>query len=144
MQPKKTANKKVLLVSDFPVLSAEVIVHGLNFSSRMNASLEVLQLTPPENAVSAEQSFKANRKQSGRTEQIDYVQLAAEQEVTDELIAYAGGRRDLLCVVLCEQDRRIVENKKKRRGQFENITKILNCPVVLYTESSEKTDSQVY
>lgn len=144
MQPKKTANKKVLLVSDLPVLGVGAIVHGLDFSSRMDASLEVLQLILPEKAAAAKQSFEANRKLSGRSEQIDYVQLAAEQEIAKELIAYAGGRRDLLCVVLCEQGRQHNGNKKKRRGQFENITKILNCPVVLYTEGAKQTGSQVY
>ncbi|MCI5222200.1 MAG: hypothetical protein D3924_05890, partial [Candidatus Electrothrix sp. AR4] len=114
MRHKKTANKKVLLVADIPVLSEGAIVHGLNLSNRMNASLEVLHLIRPESAESAKQSVESNKEESGRVKQFEYIQLVGEQNLIDELINYADGRRDLLCVVLCEQGEQVVGNIGKK------------------------------
>ena len=136
---KKITNKKVLLAANFLVLSEEAIVHGLDFSTRMNASLEVLQLIRPETAGAAAKTFEVNRAKSGRREQIEYIQLVGEKNIADELIDYARKRRDLLCVILCEQGEQTV-GKRKRRDQFNEITRVLSCPVVLYTD----TGSPVY
>ncbi|MCI5145577.1 MAG: hypothetical protein D3923_08595 [Candidatus Electrothrix sp. AR3] len=135
MHQKKTANKKVLLVANSSVINEAAIVHGLNFSHRMNASLEVLQLIRTETASSAAQSFEANRVKSGRSEQIEYIQLIKEKDLTKELIDYAGSRRNLLCVILCEQGDEQAKGTRKRQERFNEITRVLSCPVVLYTDT---------
>ncbi len=131
---KNISNKKVLLVADSSVLGKEAILHGLSLSNRMDASLEVLHLLTPETADLAAQSFAATMEKLNLAEQVGYYQLLGDKDFTREAIEYAKNRRNLLCVILCPKGIG-VPGKGKRQKKFKEVSKVLSCPVVLYTDN---------
>ena len=135
MQQKTIRNKKVLLVVNASLLSEEVLVHGINLSKRMDASLEVLHLLNGESANKATRSFKETIKTIQPDEPVGYIQLLNQRGVTTETVGYAQNRRNIFCVVLCLKGEGVPRKKGVRQKKFDEITQLLNCPVVLYTDS---------
>lgn len=135
MGPKKISNKKVLLVSNAPVLGEDVVHHGISLSKRMDASLEVLHLVHPEDAEIGAQSFRNVSVQLHFADSIVYTQLLGKGDFSQEVVDYAKDRRNLLCVILSPADVDEKATKGKWQRKFKEVTKLLSCPVVLYTAS---------
>lgn len=132
MQRKKIRNKKVLLAANFSPLSDEVILHGLNLSKRMNSSLEILHLLEQEQGHSDAENTKNTILDLSPNEPVGYVPLINHRGLTTETVDYAKNRRNILCVVLCLEEERLPQDKELQQERFEEVTKLLNCPVVLY------------
>ncbi len=136
MQQKTIRNKKVLLVVNSSSLHEKLILHGINLSRRMDASLEILHLLDEESVNRATQSFKKSIKKIQSDQAVGYIQLVKHRGLTTETVEYAQHRRNILCVVLCLKGDGLPDKKGIRQKKFEEITQLLNCPVVLYTKSS--------
>lgn len=135
MRSQKIRNKKVLLVSNSAVLGEDVILHGINLSTRMDAALEVLHLLKAEAADSAALGFGENTIRLSEAEDIQYIQLLGEGDFDQEVIDYLKERRNVLCVVLYLCGGEYGENKGERQKKLKEVTELLSCPVVLYTGS---------
>ncbi len=135
MDQKIISNKKVLLVSNSSPLNAEMLLHGINLSKRMDASLEVLHLLKLEPADKAAQNFKEHITTLQPEEPVAYIQLANDRGLTTETVAYAKNRRNIFCVILCLKGEGVPRKKGIRQKKFQEVTQLLNCPVVLYTNS---------
>jgi hypothetical protein len=135
VQRTKIRNKKVLLVANSSLLREEVIIHGLNLSRRMNASLEVLHLLRQESGHVSRQSFNEHIAKLNPDEAVGYIQLLHQRGLTTETVDYAKNRRNILCVVLCLKGKGLPRRKGVRQRKFKEVTKLLNCPVVLYTDT---------
>jgi hypothetical protein len=136
VEQKIISNKKVLLVANSSRLSAEMLLHGINLSKRMDASLEVLHLLKQEPADRAAQSFKKHMAALNPDELVAYIQLVNDRGLTTETVEYAQNRRNIFCVVLCLKGEGVPRKKGARQKKFQEVTQLLNCPVVLYTDSS--------
>ncbi len=135
MEPKTICNKKVLLVTNSSTLSLEVILHGLNLSKRMDASLEVLHLLTEERVAEAAQSFRDNLVRLNCTEPVGYIPLLNNRGLTTETVEYAKNRRNIFCVILCLRGEGAPQKKGQRQKRFAEVTQLLDCPVVLYDDS---------
>lgn len=135
MQQKKISDKKVLLVANATQLSEEIILHGVNLSKRMNTSLEILHLLQREPAQKAIRCFRQNLEKLNPDEAVGYVPLFNHRGLTTETVAYAKNRRNILCVVLCLKGQGVPRKQGIRQEKLEEITQLLHCPVVLYTDS---------
>jgi len=135
VEQKIISNKKVLLVANSSLLSAEMLLHGISLSKRMDASLEVLHLLKQEPANKAAQSFKDHIATLEPDEPVAYIQLENYRGLTIETVDYAKNRRNIYCVVLCLKGEGIPHKKGIRQKKFQEITQLLNCPVVLYTDN---------
>ena len=133
MRQNTISNKKVLLVANSSVLGEEAILHGINLCKRMGGSLEVLHLLTAESANLAEKSFKADMTRMNLTKHVGYTQLLGDGDFTKETINYAKNRRNLLCVILCSRGKEAA-GKGQRQKKFKEVTQLLSCPVVLYTD----------
>lgn len=129
------SSKKVLLVANSSPLNAEILLHGLNLSKRMDASLEVLHLLKQEPADKAAKNFKENIAMLQPDEPVAYIQLLNDRGLTTETVDYAKNRRNIFCVILCLKGEGIPRKKGSRQKKFKEVTQLLNCPVVLYTDS---------
>ncbi len=132
---EKIKNKKVLLVANSSILREEVILHGLNLSKRMNASLEVLHLLKEKTGQNSSQSFNDSVAKLNPDTAVGYIQLLNHRGLTTETVDYAKNRRNILCVVLCLKGDGVPGKKGLRQEKFKEVTKLLNCPVVLYTDT---------
>ncbi len=135
MDQKIISNKKVLLVSNSSPLRAEMLLHGISLSKRMDASLEVLHLLKQEPADKAAQNFKEQIGTLQPEEPVAYIQLVNHRGLTTETVDYAKNRRNIFCVILCLKGKGIPRKKGIRQKKFQEVTQLLNCPVVLYTDS---------
>lgn len=136
MRRQKVSNKKVLLVTDSLDLAEEILLHGTNLSKRMDASLEVLYfLSEARDCQRAARSFQAKTAKMGLDVPAHYCQLSADREFGQEAVNYAQSRRNLLCVILCPASAGTHGRSGTRQGKFKEITQLLSCPVVLYTDS---------
>ncbi len=135
VQQQIIRNKKVLLVANSSLLSAEMLLHGINLSKRMDASLEVLHLLKQEPADKAAKSFKENVTTLQPEEPVAYVQLVNDRGLTTETVDYAKNRRNIICVALCLEGKGTPRKKGIRQRKLNEVTQLLNCPVVLYTDS---------
>jgi hypothetical protein len=135
VQQQTIKNKKVLLVANSSLLSAEILLHGINLSKRMDASLEVLHLLKQESADKATQSFKENIAMLNPGEPVAYIQLVNDRGLTTETVDYAKNRRNIICVALCLKGEGTPRKKGIRQRKLNEVTQLLNCPVVLYTDS---------
>jgi hypothetical protein len=133
---KIISNKKVLLVANSSLLSEEILLHGINLSKRMDASLEVLHLLKQEPADKAAQSFQEHIAALQPDEPVAYIQLVNDRGLTTETVDYAKNRRNILCVVLCLKGEGAPRKKGLRQKKFKEVTQLLNCPVVLYADST--------
>lgn len=129
------SNKKVLLVTNASVLSEDMILHGLNLSKRMDASLEILHLLKKVTAGDARQSVTAHLAKFNATGSVAYIPLMNDRGLTTETVEYARNRRNIFCVILCLKGDGAPQQKGQRQKKFAEVTQLLNCPVVLYTES---------
>jgi hypothetical protein len=129
------SNKKVLLVTNASVLSQEMILHGLNLSKRMDASLEILHLLKEVTVAAAAQCFKANLVELKCVESVGYIPVLNDRGLTTETVEYARNRRNIFCVILCLKGEGVPQKKGQRQKKFAEVTQLLNCPVVLYAES---------
>lgn len=122
------------MVTNSSRLSEEVIRHGINLSKRMDASLEILHLLKQEPASKAAQNLKETIAKLAANEPVGYIQLLNDRGLTTETVDYAKNRRNILCVVLCLKGVGIPSQKDIRQEKFIEVTKLLHCPVVLYTD----------
>ncbi len=129
-----TSNRKVLLVSNFAVLSEKAILYALHLSHRMEASLEVLHIIEGGRAKS-ELDFRDNVIQAGITEHIGYVQISGDENSMPATIEYARNKRNLLCLILFLRGSEPIENNLNEQEIFKEVTHLLNCPIVQYTDS---------
>ena len=136
MQQQTISDKKVLLVANSTLLSAEVLLHGISLSKRMDASLEVLHLLKQEPADKAARSFKENIAKLQPGEPVAYIQLLNDRGLTTETVDYAKNRRNIICVALCLKGEGAPRKKGVRQRRLNEVTQLLNCPVVLYTDSA--------
>lgn len=135
MQQQTISNKKVLLVANSSLLSAETLLHGINLSKRMDASLEVLHLLKQEPTAKATQKLKEKIAALQPEEPVAYIQLVNDRGLTTETVDYAKNRRNIICVALCLKGEGTPHRKGIRQKKLNAITQLLNCPVVLYTDS---------
>lgn len=135
MQEKTISNKKVLLVINTPTLSEKALLHGISLGKRMDASLEVLHLLNKKSSTETTRIFKKTIERIHPDEPVGYIQLLDQRGLTTETVEYAQNRRNILCVVLCLKGEGLPRKRGIRQKRFEEITLLLNCPVVLYTDS---------
>ena len=136
------SNKKVLLVANSSLLAAEVILHGLNLSKRMDASLEILHLLDEKLAKKTSKQAKKSITELRPQEAVAYIPLVNDRGLTTETGEYAKNRRNILCVVLCLHEEGLPKKKGLRQKKFNEVTKLLNCPVVLYNDSPPTTPNE--
>lgn len=100
----------------------------------MNATLEILHLLEQDSGQAAAERFKKNISTLSPEETVGYVPILKHRGLTTETVDYAKDRRNILCVVLCLKDKglALAQGKDLRQERFEEVTKLLNCPVVLY------------
>lgn len=101
----------------------------------MDASLEVLHLLKQEPAAKAAQGFKETIEILQPEEPVAYIQLVNDRGLTTETVDYAKNRRNIICVALCLKGEGTPCKKGIRQRRFNEVTQLLNCPVVLYTDS---------
>ena len=118
-------------------ISDEVIQHGINLSKRMDASLEILHLLK-EGVNRSVTNFKERIETLDPGEPVAYIPLSNDRGLTTETVEYAQNRRNILCVVLSLRGEGAPRKKGVREEKFNEVTKLLNCPVVLHTESATK------
>ena len=135
MQQQTISNKKVLLVAKSSLISVETLLHCINLSTRMNASLEVLHLLHQEPAAKAAQSFKENVASLQTEEPVAYIQIEDDRGLSLETVDYAKNRRNIICVALCLKGDGTQTGKGIGQEKLNEVTQLLNCPVVLYTDS---------
>lgn len=135
MGPEKISNKKILLVSNVTVLGEGAVHHGVNLSKRMDATLEILHLLHPDDTDRGAQSFQTISAQLHLGNSVAYTQLVGDGDLGQEVVDYAKDRRNLLCVILCPAAGDEEAPKGKRQRKFKELTQLLSCPVVLYTDS---------
>lgn len=138
VQQQTIRNKKVLLVANSSLLTVEILLHGINLSRRMDASLEVLHLLNQEPTDTAAKSFKENIAKLDPEEPVAYIQLVNDRGFTTETVEYAKNRRNIICVALCLEAQGTPRKKGTRQRRLNEVTRLLNCPVVLYTDSPLK------
>lgn len=138
MQQQTISDKKVLLVTNSSLLRAEILLHGINLSKRMDASLEVLHLLQQEPAAKAAQGFKETIAILQAKEPIAYIQLMNDRGLTTETVDYAKNRRNIICVALCLKGEGTSCKKGLHQRRLNEVTQLLNCPVeLIYRQSSE-------
>lgn len=135
MEQTTISNKKVLLVTNAVTLGQEIIAHGLNLSRRMDASLEILHLLQEAEVFGASQVFRENPALAQVNEPVGYIPIANDRGLTTETVEYAKNRRNIFCVILCLKGEGTPRKKGVRQKKFKEVTQLLNCPVVLYTDS---------
>ncbi len=135
MQQQAISNKKVLLVAKSSLISVETLLHSINLSKRMNASLEVLHLLHQEPAARAAQSFKENVASLQAEEPVAYIQIEDDRGLSVETVDYARNRRNIICVALCLKGDGRQTGKGIGQEKLNEVTQLLNCPVVLHTDS---------
>ena len=135
MQQRTISNKKVVLVTNATILGEEIILHGLNLSRRMDGSLEVLHLLADEDLAGSSQLFRENLAKVNPDEPVGYIPVANDRGLTTETVEYAKNRRNIFCVILCLKGEGTPKKKGVRQKKFKEVTQLLNCPVVLYTDS---------
>ncbi len=136
MQQNSISSKKVLLVTNIPILREDILHHGTNLSKRMDASLEVLHLVPEGSTEDATMSFKTVCSTQNYDEPIGYIQLVNDRGFTKETVEYAKNRRNILCIVLCLLDTGKSYKKGSRQKRLNEVTSSLNYPVVLATDGA--------
>jgi hypothetical protein len=136
VQQRTISNKKVVLVTNASILGEEIIQHGLNLSRRMDASLEILHLLAEGELAGSAQLFRENLARINSKEPVGYIPVANGRGVTTETVEYAKNRRNIFCVILSLQGEGTPKKKGVRQEKFKEVTQLLNCPVVLYTDSS--------
>lgn len=135
VQQQTISDKKVLLVTNSSLLSAEILLHGINLSKRMDASLEVLHLLKQEPATKVVQGFKETIAILQPEEPVAYIPLVNDRGLTTETVDYAKNRRNIICVALCLKGEGTPRKKGIHQRRLNEVTQLLNCPVVLYTDS---------
>ena len=101
VQDSKNPHKKVLLSTDCPVVTKEVLNHAINLCKRLGSTLEVYQIIPREpEGMSAMEYFEKvkNRFQNIQVRLnrigISYNYVIKEATLREELMELAGKRRD--------------------------------------------------
>lgn len=133
LENKKNLHRKVLLSTDCPVVTAQVLRHALNLCSRLGSVLEIHHIIPREPAgMSAMEYFEkaAARLQKLRKRLgglgISYNYVIKEATLTEELIEIAGKRRDVLAVIIP-----LCECIQAQKDDFQNtVSRLFNCPVI--------------
>ncbi len=128
-------SKKMLLVTNLVLFPKRVISHGLNLSKRMDSSLEILHVLKDKLSQESSKAVKENLLQCRTNGPIGYTQLINHRGLTTETVEYAKQRRNISCVLLCLQGEGPPRRKGSRQRKFEELTQLLNCPVVLCTEN---------
>ncbi len=139
LQDGKNSHKKVLLSTDCPIVTTQVLNHALNLCKRLGSTLEVYQIIPKEpGAMSAMEYFeKAKRRLQDLQEQlnsrgISYSYVIKEASLREELSEIAGRRRDFMAIIvpLCEDIR-------AHKDDFQNtISQLFSCPVIFFETNS--------
>ena len=135
MQQRAIRNKKVLLVAKSSLISVETLLHSINLSKRMNASLEVLHLLYQVPADRAAQSFKENVASLQTEEPIAYIPVEDDRGISIETVDYARNRRNIICVALCLKGGGTQSTKGIDQEKLNEVSQLLDCPVLLYTDN---------
>jgi len=131
----KTSHKKVLLGTDCPVVTGQVLDHALNLCKRLGSSLEVFQIIPAEAVESSPREFfeaGTRRLQSLKSKLstlgISYDFAIKESSLEEELRTISQKRRDILAVIIP-----VCEGKKAERDNFKTaMSRLFSCPVVFF------------
>lgn len=102
----------------------------------MDASLEILHLLQQEPSHDSAQSLTRRIEELTPDDAVGYIKLFNHRGLTTETVDYAKNRRNILCVILCLKGDGVPEKKGVRNEKFEEVTKLLNCPVVLHTDNT--------
>lgn len=135
LQAGKNSHKKVLLSTDCPVVTTQVLNHAFNLCKRLGSGLEVYQIIPrePEGISAMEYFEKVKRRLQNLQERlsregITYNYVIKEANLREELGEIARKRRDFLAIIvpLCEDIR-------GHKDDFRNtISQLFNCPVIFF------------
>jgi hypothetical protein len=144
MAPRgKNAHKTVLLGTDRPEIDMNMVANALKLCQRIGAGLEVLHVLsgggkkrrPALEARRAErppQAVPARLQQQG----ISYQQVTGDAPLEEQIVKHAGGRRDILCVVLGAGDPAAGRGRTSGRAKKSWLFERLKCPVVMYAENA--------
>jgi len=129
------SRKKVLLSTDCPIVTGNVLDHALNLCRRLGAALEVYQIIPPslfqesaqeliETGTKRLQSLQKRLSRHG----IAYQYAIKEATLEDELKNLARKRRDIQAVIIptCEGGPGLVDNFRT------TISELFTCPVIFF------------
>ena len=131
----KNAHRKVLLSTDCPVVTGQVLDHALALCKRLGSGLEVFQLIPEADQVNGadqwQQSLRALQEDLARLG-VAYRYAVGNPSLLDELTEVAGKRRDIMAVIVP-----VCEGLKEHREDFQRaISRLFNCPVMFFTTTT--------
>ncbi|MDW7771752.1 MAG: hypothetical protein SCH71_02575 [Desulfobulbaceae bacterium] len=129
------SRKKVLLSTDCPIVTGEVLDHAMNLCRRLNAALEVYQIIPPslfqeparELIETGTKKLQALRQRLCR-HGIAYEYAIKEATLEEELKKLAVKRRNLQAIIIpmCEGGPGPAENFRSA------MRELFPCPVIFF------------
>ena len=130
----KNSNKKVLLSTDCPVVTNEVLNHAMSLCKRLGSALEVYQVLPTDmNRTSPREYFeKGTRLQSLQSTLsrlgICYNYSIKAKSFQEELQALAQKRRDIVAVIVP-----VCEGIQRHKDDFQKtVSQLFSCPVIFF------------
>lgn len=139
LQNGENSHKKVLLSTDCPVVTTQVLNHALNLCKRLGSTLEVYQIIPrePVGMSTLEYFEKATRRLQDLRNRlsrmgISYNYIIREATLREELNKIARNRRDVLAVIVP-----VCEGIQAHKDDFQNsVSQLFNCPVIFFETNS--------
>jgi len=131
----KNSYKKVLLSTDCPLITGQVLHHALNLCKRLGSSLEVYQIIPLDNEASTPRGYfeKGTKRLQSLQERlsqlgISYKYTIKEASLRDELSIIAKTRRDILAVIVP-----VCEGIQSHKDDFQKaVSQLFSCPVIFF------------
>lgn len=134
----KNAHKKVLLGVEENDLNPTTVRSALNICSRMGAKLEILHIFKKASAeqedLNGQEGVLANFKESMQKLGIAYQLVLAEGNESEEIFRFVEKRRDIVCVVLGDDN--APKNTRPKSPLLEKLKK-LHCPVVMCSTAAQ-------
>ena len=139
LKANKNAHKRVLLGTDRQEIEPKTISYVLNLCRRLGGGLEVFHMlhlsqNETDSRMDRREELLASLNAPLQEKGVVYHPMHGLGCLADELLRYADGRGDILCVVFdaADPDGMICHKAKENMiGRFET----LHCPVVIYAES---------
>ncbi len=140
LKSTKNAHKRVLLGTDRLEIDSKTIGYALRLCQRIGGNLEIFHVLRMEDDQLA--SELAQKKeliaalQDGLGKKgISYQLVLGRECLADEVLKHTTKRRDLLCVVFDALEAGSASCLQARQNMIAKFH-ALNCPVVVYAESS--------
>lgn len=135
LEKGKNSHKKVLLSTDCPIVTGQVLHHALNLCKRLGSALEVYQIIPlDKDATSPKENFEKGTKRLQSLQKrlsslgISYKYSIKEASLRDELSVIAKKRRDIMAVIVP-----VCEGIQTHKDDFQKtVSQLFSCPVIFF------------